>query len=110
MPFQHVLYKENDLWVLTWSAVIRWCCWWYGTFHPVRSFGFEGEDFLDINALCAGSIAAITTGAAAVAPYGAAIHVGCRHNALMKNPQEMADMADGGREMEEGGGHDGILE
>ncbi|CAK9000861.1 Uncharacterized protein SCF082_LOCUS6683 [Durusdinium trenchii] len=68
------------------------------------------EDFLDINALCAGSIAAITTGAAAVAPYGAAIHVGCRHNALMKNPQEMADMADGGREMEEGGGHDGILE
>ncbi|CAK9000411.1 Uncharacterized WD repeat-containing protein alr3466 [Durusdinium trenchii] len=47
------------------------------------------EDFLDINALCAGSIAAITTGAAAVAPYGAAIHVGCRHNALMKNPQEL---------------------
>jgi hypothetical protein len=28
------------------------------------------QDFLDINALCAGSIAAITTGAAAIAPYG----------------------------------------
>ena len=43
------------------------------------------EDLLDVNALCAGSIAGITTSAAAVAPYGAAVHAACRYNALTKN-------------------------
>jgi len=37
-------------------------------------------DHLDINALCGASIAGIATGAAAVAPYGAAIHAACRRN------------------------------
>ena len=43
------------------------------------------QDFLDVNALCAGSIAAITTGAAAIAPYGAAVHAGCANNKFLKN-------------------------
>ncbi|CAJ1393002.1 unnamed protein product [Effrenium voratum] len=43
------------------------------------------QDLLDVNALCAGSIAGITTSAAAVAPYGAAVHAACRYNALTKN-------------------------
>ena len=38
-----------------------------------------------MNALRAGSIAGITTSAAAVAPYGAAVHAACRYNALTKN-------------------------
>jgi len=42
---------------------------------------------LDVNALCAGSIAAITTGAAAIAPYGAAVHAACRYNHLLKTPK-----------------------
>ena len=45
------------------------------------------QDFLDVNALCAGSIAAITTGAAAIAPYGAAVHAGCAENKFLKNPK-----------------------
>lgn len=43
------------------------------------------QDLLDVNALCAGSIAAITTGAAVVAPYGAAVHAGCANNKFLKN-------------------------
>lgn len=45
------------------------------------------QDLLDVNALCAGSIAAITTGAAAIAPYGAAVHAACRYNHLLKTPK-----------------------
>ena len=48
------------------------------------------QDFLDVNALCAGSIAAITTGAAAIAPYGAAVHAGCAENKFLKNPKSQA--------------------
>ena len=48
------------------------------------------QDLLDVNALCAGSIAGITTSAAAVAPYGAAVHAACRYNALTKNPTAQA--------------------
>lgn len=43
-----------------------------------------------MNALCAGSIAAITTGAAAIAPYGAAVHAGCANNKFLKNPKSQA--------------------
>ena len=42
-----------------------------------------------MNALCAGSIAAITTGAAAIAPYGAAVHAGCANNKFL-NPKSQA--------------------
>mmetsp|Transcript_3026 Transcript_3026/g.3425 ORF Transcript_3026/g.3425 Transcript_3026/m.3425 type:complete len:187 (-) Transcript_3026:336-896(-) len=45
------------------------------------------QDFLDVNALCAGSIAAITTGAAAIAPYGAAVHAACANNHFLKTPK-----------------------
>eukprot|EP00438_Fugacium_kawagutii_P002891 Skav214399 [mRNA] locus=scaffold2495:56279:63358:+ [translate_table: standard] len=45
------------------------------------------DDFLDVNALCAGSIAAITTGAAAIAPYGAAVHAACANNHFLKTPK-----------------------
>ena len=48
------------------------------------------QDLLDVNALCAGSIAAITTGAAAIAPYGAAVHAGCANNKFLKNPKSQA--------------------
>ena len=48
------------------------------------------QDLLDVNALCAGSIAGITTSAAAMAPYGAAVHAACRYNALTKNPTAQA--------------------
>ena len=44
------------------------------------------QDFLDVNALCAGSIAAITTGAAAISAYGGAVHAACRYNHLLKTP------------------------
>ena len=59
--------------------------------HPVKSATIfcsdwlTLQDLLDVNALCAGSIAGITTSAAAVAPYGAAVHAACRYNALTKN-------------------------
>merc|ERR1719277_2379924 len=42
------------------------------------------KDFLDIKALCGASIAGIATAAAAIAPYGAAIHAGCALNAQAK--------------------------
>ena len=45
------------------------------------------QDFLDINALCAGSIAAITTGTAAIAPYAAAVHAACRYGHFLKTPK-----------------------
>merc|ERR1712100_554638 len=37
-------------------------------------------DHLYINALCGAAIAGIATGAAAIAPYGAAIHAACAEN------------------------------
>ena len=55
-------------------------------FHAFR------EDFLDVNALCAGSIAAITTGAAAIAPYGAAVHAACRYGHFLKTPKAVAQV------------------
>merc|ERR1712190_467789 len=42
------------------------------------------KDFLDIKALCGASIAGIATAAAAIAPYGAAIHAGCTLNTAAK--------------------------
>ena len=54
---------------------------------------FFGQDFLDINALCAGSIAAITTGAAAIAPYGAAVHAGCALNHFLKTPKSQTQLS-----------------
>jgi len=42
------------------------------------------KDFLDIKALCGASIAGIATAAAAIAPYGAAIHAGCTLNSAAK--------------------------
>ena len=51
------------------------------------------QDFLDINALCAGSIAAITTGAAAIAPYGAAVHAACRYGHFLKTPKAQQQVA-----------------
>ncbi|CAJ1378023.1 unnamed protein product [Effrenium voratum] len=65
------------------------------------------QDLLDVNALCAGSIAGITTSAAAVAPYGAAVHAACRYNALTKNGAAQAkinslyDVPDRPRRLEE---------
>ena len=44
-----------------------------------------GKDFLDVSALCGGSIAAITTGAAAIGAFSGALHAGCRYNKLLKN-------------------------
>ena len=43
------------------------------------------QDFLDVSALCGASIAGITTSAAAIAPYGAAVHAACAKNLLTKN-------------------------
>ncbi|CAK9032926.1 unnamed protein product [Durusdinium trenchii] len=48
------------------------------------------QDFLDVNALCAGSIAAITTGASAIAAYSGALHAACRYNGLLKQPKAVA--------------------
>merc|ERR1719277_1050390 len=42
------------------------------------------KDDLDIKALCGASIAGIATAAAAITPYGAAIHAGCTLNAQAK--------------------------
>ena len=52
-----------------------------------------GQDFLDVNALCAGSIAAITTGAAAIVPYGAAVHAACANNHFLKTPKSQAQLS-----------------
>lgn len=51
------------------------------------------QDFLEVNALCAGSIAAITTGAAAIAAYSGALHDGCRYNKYLKSSKARADVA-----------------
>ena len=51
------------------------------------------QDFLDVNALCAGSIAAITTGAAAIAPYGAAVHAACANNHFLKTPKSQEQLS-----------------
>ncbi|CAJ1364459.1 unnamed protein product [Effrenium voratum] len=50
------------------------------------------EDFLDVNALCGASVGGIATAAAAVAPYGAALHAACRHNGLLKNADAQANI------------------
>merc|ERR1712039_1165973 len=52
------------------------------------------KDFLDIKALCGASIAGIATAAAAIAPYGAAIHAGCTLNTEAKE-------ATGGRRLDD---------
>ena len=53
------------------------------------------QDFLDINALCAGSIAAITTGAAAIAPYGLwrSGARACRYGHFLKTPKAQQQVA-----------------
>ena len=43
--------------------------------------------------LCAGSIAAITTGAAAIVPYGAAVHAACANNHFLKTPKSQAQLS-----------------
>mmetsp|Transcript_23064 Transcript_23064/g.43358 ORF Transcript_23064/g.43358 Transcript_23064/m.43358 type:complete len:325 (+) Transcript_23064:3-977(+) len=48
------------------------------------------SDFLDVSALCGASIAGITTAAAAMAPYGAAVHAACRQNHVAKTPDLQA--------------------
>ena len=48
------------------------------------------NDFLDISALCGASVAGITTAAAAISPYGAAVHADCRENHIAKSPQLQA--------------------
>ena len=48
------------------------------------------QDFLDVSALCAASVAGITTAAAAIAPYGAAVHAACAKNLIVKSPQIQA--------------------
>ncbi|CAE7614049.1 unnamed protein product [Symbiodinium natans] len=45
------------------------------------------SDFLDVSALCGASVAGITTAAAAIAPYGAAMHAACRQNHIAKHPK-----------------------
>ena len=52
------------------------------------------QDFLDASALCGVSIAAITTGAAAIAAYGGAVHAACRYNHLLKTPNLGQDIPD----------------
>ena len=39
------------------------------------------QDFLDVSALCGASISGIITSAAAMAPYGAAVHAACAKGA-----------------------------
>jgi len=43
------------------------------------------QDFLDVSALCGGSISGIITSAAAIAPYGAAVHAACAKNTVTKS-------------------------
>ena len=48
------------------------------------------QDFLDVSALCGASIAGITTSAAAIAPYGAAVHAACAKNLIARSPEIQA--------------------
>ena len=49
------------------------------------------QDLLDVSALCGASISGIITAAAAVAPFGAAVHAGCaKGNILKANPVSAA--------------------
>ena len=48
------------------------------------------QDFLDVSALCGGSIAGIITAAAAMAPYGAAVHAACAKGDILKSPEKQA--------------------
>ena len=46
------------------------------------------QDFLDVSALCGASISGIITAAAAMAPYGAAVHAACAKGGVLKNPKK----------------------
>ena len=46
------------------------------------------QDFLDVSALCGASISGIITAAAAMAPYGAAVHVACAEGDVLKHPKK----------------------
>ncbi|CAE7432388.1 SCN5A, partial [Symbiodinium microadriaticum] len=46
------------------------------------------QDFLDVSALCGASISGIITAAAAMAPYGAAVHAACAKGGVLKNPEK----------------------
>ena len=48
------------------------------------------QDFLDVSALCGASISGIITAAAAMAPYGAAVHAACAKGGVLKNPKKQA--------------------
>ena len=50
------------------------------------------KDFLDVSALCGASISGIITSAAAVAPYGAAVHAACAKGDILKNPEKLAKL------------------
>jgi len=53
------------------------------------------RDYLDLKALCGAAIAGVATSAAAIAPYGSAIHAACALNKEAKNA------TGGGRRLEE---------
>ena len=49
------------------------------------------QDLLDVSALCGASISGIITAAAAIAPFGAAVHAGCAKGSVLKaNPVSAA--------------------
>ena len=50
------------------------------------------QDFLDVSALCSASISGIITAAAAMAPYGAAVHAGCAKGGVLKNPKKQEEI------------------
>ena len=51
------------------------------------------KDFLDVSALCGASISGIITSAAAMAPYGAAVHAACAKGDILKNPAKLAKLS-----------------
>ena len=51
------------------------------------------KDFLDVSALCGASISGIVTSAAAMAPYGAAVHAACAKGSVLKNPEKAAKIS-----------------
>jgi len=50
------------------------------------------RDYLDIKALCGASIAGIATSAAAIAPYGSAIHAACALNKEAKGGRRLEEL------------------
>ena len=59
------------------------------------------QDFLDVSALCGASISGIITAAAAMAPYGAAVHAGCAKGGVVKNPKKQVYIVPTPRRLEQ---------